>query len=304
MRLPKFVKIVEVGPRDGLQKERLIVPAEFKIELINRLTASGISSIEVTSFVSPKWMPQMADSAQVMAGIARRPGVSYPVLVPNIQGFEAAVAAGATEVAVFGAASETFSQKNINCSIEQSIERFAKVTKAAAKRGVKVRGAVSVALGCPYEGEIAPAAVAAVASRLLEIGCYEIFLCDTIGVGTPGKAQLMVDAVADKVPREKLAVHFHDTYGQALANILAVLERGISVIDSSVAGLGGCPYATGAAGNVASEDLLYMLNGLGIETGVDLALLIDAGNYISEILGRSSGSRVAKAIGNKLANIC
>ena len=297
MRLPKFVKIVEVGPRDGLQKERLIVPLDVKIELINRLTASGLTSIEATSFVSPKWMPQMADNAQVMAGITRKPGVSYPVLVPNLQGFEAAVAAGATEVAVFGAASETFSEKNINCSIAQSIERFEMVAKAAAKLGVKVRGAVSCALGCPYEGEIAPSAVAEVASRMFALGCYEIFLGDTIGVGTPGKAQAMVDAVADKMPREKLAVHFHDTYGQALANILAVLERGISVIDSSVAGLGGCPYAAGAAGNVASEDLLYMLNGLGIETGVDLDLLIDAGNYISEILGRPSNSRVARARG-------
>ena len=295
MRLPKYVKVVEVGPRDGLQKERLIVPTDVKIELINRLTATGLTAIEATSFVSPKWMPQMADNAQVMAGITRKPGVSYPVLVPNLQGFEAAVAAGATEVAVFGAASETFSEKNINCSIAQSLERFEKVTKAAAKRGVKVRGAVSCALGCPYEGEIAPSAVAEVASRMFTIGCYEIFLGDTIGVGTPGKAQAMVDAVADKMPREKLAVHFHDTYGQALANILAVLERGISVVDSSVAGLGGCPYATGAAGNVASEDLLYMLNGLGIETGVDLDLLIDAGNYISEILGRPSNSRVARA---------
>lgn len=295
MRLPKFVKMVEVGPRDGLQQERLIVPLEVKIELINRLTASGLSSIEATSFVSPKWVPQMADNAQVMAGITRKPGVSYSVLVPNMQGFEAAVAAGATEVAVFGAASETFSQKNINCSIEQSIERFAKVIKAAAKCGVKVRGAVSCALGCPYEGEIAPNAVADVAARMFALGCYEIFLGDTIGVGTPGKAQAMVDAVAEKVPQEKLAVHFHDTYGQALANILAVLERGIAVVDSSVAGLGGCPYAVGAAGNVASEDLLYMLNGLGIETGVNLDTLIEAGNYISEILGRPSGSRVARA---------
>jgi len=295
MRLPKYVKVVEVGPRDGLQKERLIVPTDVKIELINRLTATGLTAIEATSFVSPKWMPQMADNAQVMAGITRKPGVSYPVLVPNLQGFEAAVAAGATEVAVFGAASETFSEKNINCSIAQSLERFEKVTTAAAKRGIKVRGAVSCALGCPYEGEIAPSAVAEVASRMFALGCYEIFLGDTIGVGTPGKAQAMVDAVADKMPREKLAVHFHDTYGQALANILAVLERGISVVDSSVAGLGGCPYATGAAGNVASEDLLYMLNGLGIETGVDLDLLIDAGNYISEILGRPSNSRVARA---------
>jgi hydroxymethylglutaryl-CoA lyase len=295
MRLPKFVKIVEVGPRDGLQKERLIVPTDVKIELIDRLTAAGLSAIEATSFVSPKWMPQMADSAQVMAGITRRDGVSYPVLVPNVKGFEAAVAAGATEVAVFGAASETFSQKNINCSIAESMERFAKVISAARKKGVKVRGAVSCALGCPYEGDVQPAAVATVAARMMELGCYEIFLGDTIGVGTPGKAQAMVDAVADKVPREKLAVHFHDTYGQALANILAVLERGISVVDSSVAGLGGCPYAAGASGNVASEDLLYMLNGLGIETGVDLDRLIDAGNYITEIMGRPSGSRVARA---------
>ena len=295
MRLPRFVKIVEVGPRDGLQKERLIVPTDVKIELIDRLTASGLSAIEATSFVSPKWMPQMADNSQVLAGITRRAGVSYPVLVPNIKGFEAALAAGATEVAVFGAASETFSQKNINCSIAESLERFAEVTAAAREKGVRVRGAVSCALGCPYEGEVPPAAVASVAARMLELGCYEIFLGDTIGVGTPGKAQAMVDAVADKVPRERLAVHFHDTYGQALANILAVLERGISVIDRSVAGLGGCPYAAGAAGNVASEDLLYMLNGLGIETGVDLDRLIEAGNYISDILGRPSGSRVARA---------
>jgi hydroxymethylglutaryl-CoA lyase len=295
MRLPKYVKIVEVGPRDGLQGESLFVPTAVKIELIDRLSASGLSAIEATSFVSPKWVPQMADSARVMAGITRRPGVSYPVLVPNLNGFEAAVAAGATEVAVFGAASETFSQKNINCSIAESLERFAEVTAAARQKGIRVRGAVSCALGCPYEGEISPAAVADVAAGMLALGCYEIYLGDTIGVGTPGKAQAVVDAVAARVPRKKLAVHFHDTYGQALANILAVLERGISVIDSSVAGLGGCPYAPGAAGNVASEDLLYMLNGLGIETGVDLDALIDAGNYISGMLGRPSGSRVACA---------
>ena len=301
MRLPRHVKIVEVGPRDGLQKERLIVPTDIKIELINRLTNAGLSAIEATSFVSPTWMPQMADNAKVMAGIKRRDGVSYPVLVPNLKGFEAALAAGATEIAVFGAASETFSQKNINCSIAESLVRFAKVITAARKKGVKVRGAVSCALGCPYEGDIAPTVVADVASRMLELGCYEIFLGDTIGVGTPGKAQAMVDAVADKVPREKLAVHFHDTYGQALANILAVLERGISVIDSSVAGLGGCPYAVGASGNVASEDMLYMLDGLGIETRVDLDILIDAGNYISEILGRPSNSRVARA---RMASRC
>ncbi len=295
MRLPGYVKIVEVGPRDGLQIERQFVPTEVKIELIDRLTATGLSAIEATSFVSPKWVPQMADNARVMAGIIRRPGVAYQVLVPNVTGLEAAVAAGATEVSVFGSASETFSQKNINCSIAQSLERFAQVIAAAGKKGIRVRGAVSCALGCPYEGEIAPAAVADLAEQMLALGCYEIFLGDTIGVGTPGKAQAMVDAVAKKVPREKLAVHFHDTYGQALANILAVLERGISVVDSSVAGLGGCPYAPGAAGNVASEDLLYMLNGLGIETGVDLDALIDAGNYISAMLGRPSGSRVARA---------
>jgi hydroxymethylglutaryl-CoA lyase len=297
MRLPKQVKIVEVGPRDGLQKEPILVPTEVKIGLIDRLTASGLSAIEATSFVSPAWVPQMADNAKVMAGITRKPGVCYPVLVPNLRGFEAAVAAGAQEVAVFGAASETFSQKNINCSIAESMERFAKVTSAARKKGIRVRGAVSCALGCPYEGEVPPSAVASVAARLLELGCYEIFLGDTIGVGTPGQAQVMVDAVANKVPRERLAVHFHDTYGQALANILAVLERGISVIDSSVAGLGGCPYAAGASGNVASEDLLYMLNGLGIETGVDLDALILAGNYISDFLGRPSGSKVARARG-------
>ena len=297
MRLPGYVKIVEVGPRDGLQIERQFVPTEVKIELIDRLTATGLSAIEATSFVSPKWVPQMADNARVLAGITRRPGVAYQVLVPNVTGLEAAVAAGATEVSVFGSASETFSQKNINCSVAESLERFARVIAAAGKKGIRVRGAVSCALGCPYEGEIAPAAVADLAERMLMLGCYEIFLGDTIGVGTPAKAQAMVDAVAKKVPREKLAVHFHDTYGQALANILAVLERGISVVDSSVAGLGGCPYAPGAAGNVASEDLLYMLNGLGIETGVDLDALIAAGNYISEMLGRPSGSRVARARG-------
>ncbi len=302
MRLPNFVKIVEVGPRDGLQIERQIVPTEVKIELIDRLSATGLTAIEATSFVSPKWVPQMADNARVMAGITRRPGVTYQVLVPNLTGLEAAIAAGATEVSVFGSASETFSQKNINCSIAESLERFALVIAAARNKGLRVRGAVSCALGCPYEGEIAPAAVADLAERMLALGCYEIFLGDTIGVGTPAKAQAMVDAVAKKVPREKLAVHFHDTYGQALANILAVLERGIAVVDSSVAGLGGCPYAPGAAGNVASEDLLYMLNGLGIATGVDLDALIDAGNYISKILGRPSGSRVARARGATTGN--
>ena len=297
MILPKKVKIVEVGPRDGLQNEKTIVPVSVKIELIKRLAASGLRAIEATSFVSPKWVPQMADNAQVLSGIGRAQGVSYPVLVPNLKGFEAALAAGAGEVAIFGAASETFSQKNINCSIAESLERFGEVMQAARQRNIPVRGYVSCVLGCPYEGEIKPAAVARVAERLMEMGCYEISLGDTIGIGTPKKAQLMIEAVAAKVPRERIAVHFHDTYGQALANILAVLERGIAVVDSSVAGLGGCPYAKGAAGNVATEDLLYMLNGLGIDTGVDLDKLVDAGNFIAGFLGRPSGSKVARALG-------
>jgi len=289
--------MVEVGPRDGLQNEATIVPADVKIELINRLSTTGLSAIEVTSFVSPKWVPQMADNAQVMLGITRRPGVSYPVLVPGMQGFEAAVAVGAEEIAVFGAASEAFSQHNINCSIAESLERFAPVIVAARQRNIKVRGYVSCALGCPYQGDVAPETVAQVALRLLEMGCYEISLGDTIGFGTPLKVQTLVKKVAEVVPLHQLAVHFHDTYGQALANILASLEVGITVVDSSVAGLGGCPYAKGAAGNVASEDLLYMLNGMGIETGVDLSKLVDAGLYISNYLGRQSGSKVSQALG-------
>ena len=295
MRVPKRVKMVEVGPRDGLQNEPALVPAEVKIELINRLSVSGLSVIEATSFVSPKWVPQLADNAQVMAGITRRAGVSYPVLVPGLQGFEAAVAAGADQVAVFGSASEAFSQRNINCSIAESLERFAPVLEAARRRKIKVRGYVSCVLGCPYQGNVAPEAVADVARQLLEMGCCEISLGDTIGVGTPGRAQELIKTVADKVPMERLAVHFHDTYGQALACILAALELGVSVVDSSVAGLGGCPYAAGASGNVASEDLLYMLNGLGIATGVELEALIAAGNYICDFLERPSGSKVARA---------
>jgi len=298
MRVPKRVKMVEVGPRDGLQNEAMIVPADVKMELINRLSATGLSAIEVTSFVSPKWVPQMADNAQVMLGIARRPGVSYPVLVPGMQGFEAAVAAGAEEIAVFGAASEAFSRHNINCSIAESLERFAPVIAAARHRNIMVRGYVSCVLGCPYQGDVAPESVAQVALRLLEMGCYEISLGDTIGFGTPLKVQTLVKKVTEVVPLHQLAVHFHDTYGQALANILASLEVGISVVDSSVAGLGGCPYAKGAAGNVASEDLLYMLNGMGVETGVDLNELIAAGLYISKYLGRQSGSKVAQALGS------
>jgi hydroxymethylglutaryl-CoA lyase len=295
MHFPRYVKMVEVGPRDGLQNEATFVPTAIKIELINRLSDTGLSVIEVTSFVSPKWVPQMADNDEVMTGITRKPGVSYPVLTPNLKGFEDALAADAEEVAVFAAASESFSQKNINCSIAQSLKRFEPVMEAAKQHGIRVRGYVSCALGCPYEGEIKPQAVADVADKLYVMGCYEISLGDTIGVGTPGKACTMIETVAAKVPIEKLAAHFHDTYGQALANLYAVLQLGIAVIDSSVAGLGGCPYAKGASGNVASEDVLYMLNGLGIETGVELDKLIAAGHFIADFLGRPPGSKVSQA---------
>jgi hydroxymethylglutaryl-CoA lyase len=297
--LPRRVKMVEVGPRDGLQNEPGNVPTATKVELINRLARAGLTVVEAGSFVSPKWVPQMADSAAVMAAIERRAGVSYPVLVPNMKGFEAARAARAEEIAVFGAASETFSQKNINCAIAESLNRFAPVCQAAKAAGIRVRGYVSCVLGCPYEGEIAPAAVAGVAARLMEMGCYEISLGDTIGVGTPARAHAMIEAVAAKVSPGRLAVHFHDTYGQALANIFASLEQGIAVVDSSVAGLGGCPYAAGASGNVASEDVLYMLNGLGIETGVDLDLLAEAGGFVLSALGRRSASKVALALEGK-----
>jgi hydroxymethylglutaryl-CoA lyase len=301
MRLPQRVKMVEVGPRDGLQNESKPLPAPVKIRLIEMLADAGLTAIEAGSFVSPKWVPQMADTAEVLAGLERRPGVTYPVLVPNMKGFEAAAAAKVTEIAIFGAASETFSQKNINCSIAESLERFVPVTAAARKHGMRVRGYVSCVLGCPYEGEIAPTAVADVSQKLFALGCYEISLGDTIGVGTPAKAQAMIDAVAGRIPREKLAVHFHDTYGQALANILACLELGIAVVDSSVAGLGGCPYAKGASGNVASEDVRYMLGGLGIETGVDLDKLAAAGRFIGEQLGRAPTSKVAQALIGKRA---
>jgi hydroxymethylglutaryl-CoA lyase len=301
MTLPGRVKMVEVGPRDGLQNEPKPVPAAVKIALIEKLADAGLAAIEAGAFVSPKWVPQMADTAEVLAGLGKRPGVAYPVLVPNMTGFAAASAAGVEEIAVFGAASESFSRRNINCSIEESFQRFAPVMAAAAAAGMRVRGYVSCVLGCPYEGRIAPAAVAAVARRLLEMGAYEISLGDTIGVGTPAKAQAMLKAVAEVVPVERMAVHFHDTYGQALANILASLELGVAVVDSSVAGLGGCPYARGASGNVASEDVLYLLDGLGIATGVDLGRLAEAGRFISDHLGRESGSKVARALAGKAA---
>ncbi len=296
MAVSPDAKIFEVGPRDGLQNESVSVPVDVKVTLIRMLTEAGLTSIEAGSFVSPKWVPQMADTAEVLAALGRHDGVVYPVLTPNMRGFDDAVAAGAEEIAIFGAASETFSQKNINCSIEESLDRFKPVARSAMNRGIPVRGYVSCVLGCPYEGEVSPDAVAEVALALAEMDCYEISLGDTIGVGTPGKAGALIQTVAKGVPIGRLAVHFHDTYGQALANILASLELGISVIDSSVAGLGGCPYAKGASGNVASEDVLYMLNGLGVKTGVDLEKLAAAGWYISDCIGRNPASRVSLAL--------
>ncbi|UEM06735.1 hydroxymethylglutaryl-CoA lyase [Skermanella rosea] len=290
------IKIVEVGPRDGLQNEKRIVPAAVKIELIDRLSEAGLPVVESGAFVSPKWVPQMADTAEVLAGIHRRAGVSYPVLVPNAKGLEAAIAAGVDEIAIFGAASESFSRQNINCSIDESFERFRPVVETALRHGIRVRGYVSCVLGCPYEGPIEPAVVADVSERMMKLGCYEVSLGDTVGVGTPGQARDLIDTVVQAVPIDRLAVHFHDTYGQALANILATLEAGIGVIDSSVAGLGGCPYAKGAAGNVATEDVLYMLNGLGIETDVDLDRVAATGVWISEQLGRPNASKVGRAM--------
>lgn len=289
------VRIVEVGPRDGLQNEKQTVPTETKVALIGMLAEAGLKSIEATAFVSPKWVPQMADHTEVLRALPMREGVSYPVLVPNLKGFEAAVAAGAKEVAVFAAASETFSQKNINCSIAESLERFAPVFAAAGAAGTRVRGYVSCVLGCPYEGAVDPLRVADVAGRLFDAGCYEISLGDTIGVGTPNRTKEMIGRVSERVPVGSLAGHFHDTYGQALANVYAAMETGVRVFDSSVSGLGGCPYAPGAAGNVATEDLVYMLHGMGMETGVDLDRLIAAGAFICEKLGRDTQSRVAKA---------
>ena len=301
MQLPKQVRMVEVGPRDGLQNEAQIVPAATKIALIEQLADAGLTVVEAGSFVSPKWIPQMADTAEVLAGLKRKPGVSYPVLVPNMQGFAAALAAGVEEIAIFAAASESFSRRNINCSIAESLERFAPVAEGARRHGMRLRGYISCVVDCPYEGPIAPDAVAEVAARLAAMGCYEVSLGDTIGTGTPARIQAMIERVAAAVPRERLAVHFHDTYGQALANILASLEQGVAVIDSSVAGLGGCPYAKGASGNVASEDVLYLLDGLGIRSGVDMTRLAAAGGFISRALGREPASKVARALAAKAA---
>ncbi|MCQ4324793.1 hydroxymethylglutaryl-CoA lyase [Stutzerimonas stutzeri] len=295
MSLPKQVRLVEVGPRDGLQNEQQPISVADKVRLVDDLSAAGLSYIEVGSFVSPKWVPQMAGSAEVFAQIQRKAGVTYAALTPNMKGLEAAIEAGVKEVAVFGAASEAFSQKNINCSIAESLARFAPLLEAARVNGIQVRGYVSCVLGCPYEGEIDPEQVAQVAHELFAMGCYEVSLGDTIGTGTPGKTRQLIERVGRRVPHDKLAGHFHDTYGQALANIYASLLEGIAVFDSSVAGLGGCPYAKGASGNVASEDVLYMLNGLGIDTGIDLDALVDAGERISQLLGRANGSRVARA---------
>jgi hydroxymethylglutaryl-CoA lyase len=301
VKLPFKVRIIEVGPRDGLQNEATPVPAAVKIELIDRLSEAGLPAVEATAFVSPKWVPQMADSADVMAGIRRKPGVSYPVLVPNRKGLDAAIAAGAQEVVVFGAATESFSKRNTNCSVAEGLARFSEVAAAALDAGLKVRGDVSVCLGCPYEGEVAPEAVVAVARELDAMGCYEITICDTIGIGTPGKTRTVFDAVAQHIPLERLAGHFHDTYGQALVNIYAALELGVATFDASVAGLGGCPYAKGATGNVATEDVLYMLHGLGIATGVDLQQVIAAGDFICAALGRDTQSRAARALSARAA---
>jgi len=297
--MSESVRIVEVGPRDGLQNEPGEVPTAVKVELIERLADAGLPAVEATAFVSPKWVPQMADHTEVLERIRRKPGVDYPVLAPNLKGFEAARAAGATEVAIFAAASESFSHRNINCSIAESLERFRPVAQAAREHGIKVRGYVSCVLGCPYEGEIAPARVAEVAAALYDMGCYEISLGDTIGTGTAQKTKTMIAACAKRVPIDKLAGHYHDTYGQALANIYASLELGVPTFDASIAGLGGCPYAAGATGNVATEDVVYMLDGLGVRTGIDLARLVDIGQWISGVLKREYGSKAGKALAAK-----
>lgn len=309
MTIPQYVKIVEVGPRDGLQNEKAMVPADVKVALINKLTDAGFVNIEAASFVSPKWVPQMADGAEVMARIERRPGTLYSVLTPNMKGFEGAVAAQADEVVIFGAASEAFSQKNINCSIAESIARFAPVAAAAKEAGMRLRGSISCALGCPYQGEVPVSAVVDVVRRMRELGCDEIDIADTIGVGTPVKVQEVMRAASAEFAMDRLSGHFHDTYGQALSNILASLEVGIAIFHASVAGLGGCPYAKGATGNVATEDVLYMLHGMGLHTGIDLEAVVHAGDYISQAIGRANSSRVGKALLTKWAaaadaNVC
>jgi isopropylmalate/homocitrate/citramalate synthase len=301
MALPKSVEVVEVGPRDGLQNEPQSLPAAVKVALIGKLAEAGCRVIEAGAFVSPKWVPQMADTAEVLAALPRRPGLRYPVLVPNMKGLERALESGVEEIAVFGAASEAFSQRNINCSIAESLERFRPVCTAALARGLRLRGYVSCVLGCPYEGDVPAARVAEVAAALAEMGCAEVSLGDTIGVGTPLKARAMLSTVAEQVPLERLAVHFHDTYGQALANILACLEMGVATVDAAVAGLGGCPYAKGASGNVATEDVVYLLDGLGIATGIDLDRLAAAGAYICGELGRPPASKVALALAGRAA---
>lgn len=296
MALPKFVRIGEAGARDGLQNEKQVVPTAVKVELIERLADAGLTDIEAGSFVSPKWVPQMADSDEVIKRIRRKPGVTYGALVPNMQGYARAQSAGIKEIGIFTAATESFTKANINCTIAESIERFRPVVEAAKKDGVRIRAAVSCALGCPFEGEVAPAKVAQVAKMLDDLGVDDVDLADTIGVGTPAKAQRMLAAAVERVPMEKLSIHFHDTYGQALANTLACLELGVGAVDSAVGGLGGCPFAPGATGNVATEDLVYMLHGMGIETGIDLDKLIDAAFFISDFLGRPPVSRVANAM--------
>ncbi|WP_292936880.1 hydroxymethylglutaryl-CoA lyase [Noviherbaspirillum sp.] len=301
MGLPNKVKIVEVGPRDGLQNEKETISADVKVELIDRLTDAGFVNIEAASFVSPKWVPQMATSAEVMARIRRKPGVIYSVLTPNMKGFEAALAAKADEVVIFGAASEAFSQKNINCSIAESIERFREVAEAAKQNKIRLRGSISCSFGCPYQGEVSLESVADVVRRLRELGCDEIDIADTIGVGTPKKVQAVMERAAQEFPIAQLSGHFHDTYGQALANIYASMEVGIATFHSSVAGLGGCPYAKGATGNVSTEDVLYMMNGLGVDTGIDLDKVVDAGQFISQHLGRKAVSRAGNAIAAKRA---
>jgi isopropylmalate/homocitrate/citramalate synthase len=298
-KLPPRVRLVDVGPRDGLQNEKATVPTDVKVGLIDRLTDTGLQAIEATAFVSPKWVPQMADAADVMARIRRKAGVRYPVLTPNMKGFDAALAVGADEVAVFVAATESFSRKNINCSIAESLERARPIFEAAKAHGVRVRGYVSCVLGCPYEGDVDPRKVAEVAAALYGLGAYEVSLGDTIGVGTAGKTKALIAAVAKEVPVESLAGHFHDTYGQALTNVYASMEMGVATFDASVAGLGGCPYAKGATGNVATEDVVYLLEGLGIDTGVDMTKLRVASRYISQALGREPASRVARALAAK-----